>query len=315
MSNLSQNKDNAEINECSDEIRVQNKENSANCVVNKVGMMGGISVDCELNEVYESQSMNENECDKNSSDKLDKECLDNSVKECLDNIDKLEKENDIVNISCTNDNKQNDGSSIRDHSNCDRNETSEGSKGTYASATKNSGWFESNKMFVMPTVFNRIRKNVELDLEFKEIVDHGMGIGCLSLAMNLNGVGRTEYARVLVEIEASKGFKELVELQYRDKNMNVKVRVRTDEEIAVDREEVDKNLENHKEDNFMQNKVRKPIWNTRVSKQGLVNYSRNNCMSGEGPKRRSWEGDREKERNERLDRMEGFVEGCFEETE
>ncbi|GJX30736.1 putative reverse transcriptase domain-containing protein [Tanacetum coccineum] len=37
-----------------------------------------------------------------------------------------------------------------------------------------------------------------------------------------NGVGRTEYARVLVEIDASKGLKELVELQYRDKNQNVK---------------------------------------------------------------------------------------------
>ncbi|GKC55349.1 zinc knuckle CX2CX4HX4C containing protein, partial [Tanacetum coccineum] len=404
MSNLSQNRGNSKINENTDEIRVHKKENSDECVDTEVGKMGETSVDCELNEVYESQSMNENECDKNSSDKLDKECLDNSVKECLDNSDKLEKENDIVNISCTNDNKQNDGSSIRDHSNCDRNETSEGSKRTYASAAKNSGWFESNKLFVMPTVLTELGSEVvvfdeelvelgskkwELTLVgqlightmslpalnynlrrmwsrfgFKEIVDNGngnwlfkfsnelgmtkaeptkllvwvkltnvpmeawttKGISAISSSVGRplimdsmtayvckNGVGRTKYARVLVEIKAFKGFKELVELQYKDKNMNVKVRVRNDEEIAADREEVDKNLRNHKEDNFMQNKVRKPIWNTRMSKQGLVNYSRNICMSGEGPKRRSWEGDREKERNERLDRMEGFVEGVFEE--
>ncbi|GKE34528.1 hypothetical protein Tco_1453850, partial [Tanacetum coccineum] len=69
-----QNKDNAEINECSDEIRVQNKENSANCVVNKVGMMGGISVDCELND-----KLNKNECEEIYSDKMNKECLDSFV--------------------------------------------------------------------------------------------------------------------------------------------------------------------------------------------------------------------------------------------
>nr|GEV74741.1 zinc knuckle CX2CX4HX4C [Tanacetum cinerariifolium] len=37
-----------------------------------------------------------------------------------------------------------------------------------------------------------------------------------------NGVGRTMYARVLVEIKAVKRFKEVFELQYRDKNQNVK---------------------------------------------------------------------------------------------
>ncbi|GJS87811.1 RNA-directed DNA polymerase, eukaryota, reverse transcriptase zinc-binding domain protein [Tanacetum coccineum] len=84
-----------------------------------------------------------------------------------------------------------------------------------------------------------------------------------------NGTGRTEFARVLVEMEASKGFKEEVVLQYRDKNQNVKgtkvvkiaydwkpplcshcgvfghdfknckKRTRTEEEIAKEREEND----------------------------------------------------------------------------
>ncbi|GKD90980.1 RNA-directed DNA polymerase, eukaryota, reverse transcriptase zinc-binding domain protein, partial [Tanacetum coccineum] len=128
-----------------------------------------------------------------------------------------------------------------------------------------------------------------------------------------NEVGRTEYARVLVEIEASKGFKETVELQYRDKNMNVrgsktvkvnydwkppicahclvfghdhkscKVRARTNEEIATKKESADKNVGNQKENEFVHNKVRRPVWNTRISRPG--NYGRNNYMSGEGSKR------------------------------
>nr|GEY59479.1 hypothetical protein [Tanacetum cinerariifolium] len=63
-----------------------------------------------------------------------------------------------------------------------------------------------------------------------------------------NGVGRTEYARVLLEIQASKGLKEIIELQYKDKNL-----------------------------------------------------------------KKSWEANREKERNKRLDEMEGLVEDVLEE--
>ncbi|GJU94227.1 RNA-directed DNA polymerase, eukaryota, reverse transcriptase zinc-binding domain protein [Tanacetum coccineum] len=36
--------------------------------------------------------------------------------------------------------------------------------------------------------------------------------------MRHNGTGRSAYARVLVEIEASKGFKDIIEIQYKDKN-------------------------------------------------------------------------------------------------
>ncbi|GJW35946.1 retrovirus-related pol polyprotein from transposon TNT 1-94 [Tanacetum coccineum] len=66
-----------------------------------------------------------------------------------------------------------------------------------------------------------------------------------------NGVGRTELARVLVDIEASKGFKEEVVLQYRDKDQNVKVRVRTEEEIAKEKEEVVKEMTSTKESGFV----------------------------------------------------------------
>lgn len=96
-----------------------------------------------------------------------------------------------------------------------------------------------------------------------------------------NGVGRNEYARVLVEIDALKGFKETIELQYRDKDKNVKgtktvkvtyewkpplcphckvfghdfkeckIRARTEEEIATERAEVDKTMNDAKESEFV----------------------------------------------------------------
>nr|GEU85081.1 hypothetical protein [Tanacetum cinerariifolium] len=87
-----------------------------------------------------------------------------------------------------------------------------------------------------------------------------------------NGVGRTEYARVLVETDASKGLKELVKLQYRDKNQNK--RVRTEEKLANEKVEVTKVPIGQKEDAFIQ-------------------YN-------------------EKERNERLDDLEGIIKDVYE---
>ncbi|GKD12437.1 RNA-directed DNA polymerase, eukaryota, reverse transcriptase zinc-binding domain protein [Tanacetum coccineum] len=101
-----------------------------------------------------------------------------------------------------------------------------------------------------------------------------------------NGVGRTEFVRVLVEVDADKGFKEAIELQYRDKQHKVKgtktvrvvydwkpsicshcvvfghdhksykVRIRTKEEITKDK--ADANLNINKENGFVQSKGRKP---------------------------------------------------------
>ncbi|GKA63436.1 probable L-cysteine desulfhydrase, chloroplastic [Tanacetum coccineum] len=62
-----------------------------------------------------------------------------------------------------------------------------------------------------------------------------------------------------------------------------KVRARTNEEIATEKESADKNVGNQKENEFVHNKVRRPVWNTRISRPG--NYGRNNYMSGEGSKR------------------------------
>ncbi|GJW15824.1 hypothetical protein Tco_0019957 [Tanacetum coccineum] len=50
-----------------------------------------------------------------------------------------------------------------------------------------------------------------------------------------NGVGRTDYARVLVEIEANKELKDVIKVEYTDKNKNVKG---TKEVKVIDVEEV-----------------------------------------------------------------------------
>ncbi|GKE77037.1 zinc knuckle CX2CX4HX4C containing protein [Tanacetum coccineum] len=147
-------------------------------------------------------------------------------------------------------------------------------------------------------------------------------------------------------MDTSKGFKETIELQNRDKNMNVKVRARTEEEIAAKKLNVDKQVGEQKENEFMQYKVSNNEVNIDnknknqcVEEERLVkiNKSQNVTSSTKDPQtsnsfsvlkdlegdniqglnmlkdksivdKRSWEADREKERNERLDEMEGFVE-------
>ncbi|PWA99322.1 ATPase, F1/V1/A1 complex, alpha/beta subunit, Zinc knuckle CX2CX4HX4C [Artemisia annua] len=85
-------------------------------------------------------------------------------------------------------------------------------KKTYASATKNSGIYETNKLLFIPPALNELGSSVGKPI----IMDSMTAYVCK------NGVGRTEYARILVEIDAIKGLKETVELQYRDMNKNVK---------------------------------------------------------------------------------------------
>ncbi|GJR95969.1 hypothetical protein Tco_0268143 [Tanacetum coccineum] len=120
-----------------------------------------------------------------------------------------------------------------------------------------------------------------------------------------SGMRRTKYARVLVDIEAKKGLKEEIELQYRDKDQVVKgtkkikveydwqppicshcnvfrynyekcsKRIKTDEEIAKEAVEKSKKVK-EAEFNVVQNKIKKNVRNTK--------YVRN--FGGEGS--RNW---------------------------
>lgn len=137
-----------------------------------------------------------------------------------------------------------------------------------------------------------------------------------------NGVGRTEFARVLVEIEANKGFKEVIELQYIDRNNQVKgtknvkvnyewkpplcshcqvfghefkgcgVRIRTEEEIASEKVETAKNLGGRKETEFVQKQGRKPnnFTNNQGYNRGVFNkfqYEDKN-KHNTGPTKQQW---------------------------
>ncbi|GKG23149.1 hypothetical protein Tco_0388452, partial [Tanacetum coccineum] len=117
-----------------------------------------------------------------------------------------------------------------------------------------------------------------------------------------SGMGRTEFATVLVEIEAVEGLKEEIELQYRDKNQNVKgikkvkvdndwkppvcnhcnvfghsfdkcsKRVKNVEEIAKENEERTKQVE-EREFNVVQNRFKRPMRITENNRNytGAVN--------------------------------------------
>ncbi|GKE28451.1 hypothetical protein Tco_1443835 [Tanacetum coccineum] len=155
MSNLSKKRDKFEVHEICEEIRVPNKDCNDECVVSKDEMLGGRSADCDLNN-----KLNENECEENTSEKLNQDCVDDSNKECLDNSDKLSKDQISENISWNIDDKQDDELNNAEYSNSDNDADRIGSKKTYASAIKNSGWFESNKLFVVPTVLNELGDEV-----------------------------------------------------------------------------------------------------------------------------------------------------------
>ncbi|GJX79296.1 nucleotide-diphospho-sugar transferase [Tanacetum coccineum] len=79
-----------------------------------------------------------------------------------------------------------------------------------------------------------------------------------------NGVGSTEYVRVLVEIDASKGLKKLVELQ-----------VKTEEELANEKVDATKIPIRQKEDGFMQYNGRRNTLNNG-SRQGPNIFAKNN---------------------------------------
>ncbi|GKA63435.1 hypothetical protein Tco_0763041, partial [Tanacetum coccineum] len=121
--------------------------------------------------------LNEIVYEESSSDKLNKECWDKSNKECLDNSDELVKNNISENISCSNDNKQKDDSNKIEYSNGGNDETRDESKRTYASAIKNNGWFESNKLFTVPTVLTELGDEVVVfDEELMELGSKKLGV-------------------------------------------------------------------------------------------------------------------------------------------
>ncbi|GKA53235.1 SHI related sequence 5-like protein, partial [Tanacetum coccineum] len=218
------------------EIRARNQDRNQDCSDIEEVMAGEIVVECELNETIENQNLDENECNIDSRDKIDKECLDNS--------DKSDNEDDLVNISSINENKQNDKPRNMDHNSNDKNESNEGTKKSYANAAKRFGYkeivdngngkwlFKFNNELGMINVVNQSPWMVSGKLSLVQKWDPAIGTTKveatkLPVWVKLIDVPIEAWTTeglvplvvvVLVEIEASKGLKEVVELQYRDKN-------------------------------------------------------------------------------------------------
>ncbi|GJU84121.1 RNA-directed DNA polymerase, eukaryota, reverse transcriptase zinc-binding domain protein [Tanacetum coccineum] len=342
MSNLSQNKANYESNKYLEEIRVYDRDNhsvSDGLGVDKVGM----PVDeCDLNNCGVMNAGND-ECDK----PID------TVNESKNKESNSEYDMDMTD-SCKR--KEDDRSKLMEEPMQTNDDLSKILEKTYASATKSSSYFETNKLLFVPTKLNEIGEEVVvfdedlvelggcgIDLVLRRLLIMVMKISCLSLPMNKttkgisainssvgrpmimdsmeayvckNGVGRTEFARVLVEVDADKGFKEAIELQYGDKQHKVKgtktvkvvydwklsicshcvvfghdhksckVITRTEEEITKDKADANMNT-NKVEFNLNGNKENGQVrqqWNKKTTNNGTdVNKDKMNTSDKNGP--------------------------------
>ncbi|GKE28450.1 RNA-directed DNA polymerase, eukaryota, reverse transcriptase zinc-binding domain protein [Tanacetum coccineum] len=97
-----------------------------------------------------------------------------------------------------------------------------------------------------------------------------------------NGVGRTKYGRVTYDWKPPVCSHCLV---FGHDHKNCKVRVRTTEEIASEKLNVEKQLGEKKENEFIQNKGRRPAGSIRTNKPGKTKYNRTNYMPREGYRR------------------------------
>ncbi|GKE81034.1 RNA-directed DNA polymerase, eukaryota, reverse transcriptase zinc-binding domain protein, partial [Tanacetum coccineum] len=300
----------------------------------------------------------------------DKECLDDGVKEVDENVTVNESKNKESNSECDVDMtdccmrmEENRSKLMEEHVQTN-DDLSKSSEKTYASATKSSSYFETNKLLFVLTELNEIGDEVVvfdeelvelgmlnvanqspwivnskplmvykwdpsvgikksepkevpdwiklLDVPMKAwttkgISDISSSVGRLVIMDSMiayvckNGVGRTEFARVLVEVDANKGFKEAIELQYRDKQHKVKgtktvkvvydwkpficshcvvfghdhtsckVRTKTEEEITKDKADasmninkIESNLNGNKKNGYVQGQVRQQ-WNKKTA--------------------------------------------------
>ncbi|GJU59397.1 RNA-directed DNA polymerase, eukaryota, reverse transcriptase zinc-binding domain protein [Tanacetum coccineum] len=243
-------------------------------------------------------------------------------------------------------------------------------------ALEKGPWMVNGK----PLIVNKW--NSEISIDGLSAIASSVGNPLIMDNMSANvckyGVGRIEYARILVEMDAKKEFKENVELQYRDKNQNVK-----GTKVVKGTKHYGNEGVSYKKDSMQQNRWKpKQQWNRKeptvgnhgvnnaakpydaefpkliprekqVNKQPMkVNSNRYAVLEDEETNethelnmmkdrmivntylnrkaqpsceetknqsqdmityfKRAWEADREKERDEIFDKMEGFVEEVLE---
>ncbi|GJU97300.1 RNA-directed DNA polymerase, eukaryota, reverse transcriptase zinc-binding domain protein [Tanacetum coccineum] len=143
----------------------------------------------------------------------------------------------------------------------------------------NGKWlFKFNRMNGMMEVVNKSPWMVNNKPLIVQKWDPSIGIGKPKIMDNMtsyvckSGMGRTEFARVLVEIEAKKGFKSEVVIQYRDKDKN---RTKTDEEIT---EDIAVDIKNKVDEEFtlVQNRHKRPARNVNHVQERNNRYMNTN---------------------------------------
>ncbi|GJV14255.1 probable L-cysteine desulfhydrase, chloroplastic [Tanacetum coccineum] len=287
MSNLSQNKANSKSIEDLDEIRVHNREKQI--VSDELGVEEkGRQMDNYDVDNNECLDIGRHDCDEPCDEEL-KSGFEVSNKECLDEGSMKDKETVGVNKSASKENRSENYMKITNSASTnkeDRNELMNESaklydtenkspKKTYASATKSSSYFETNKLLFVPTEINETGEEVIFDEDLVELGNilieawTTKGIGAISSSVDKpmimnnmttyvckNRVGRTEFARVLgtKTVKVAYDWKPDVCshcVVFGHDYKKCKVRTRTEEEVASEKDETNKTT--HKENGFMQN--------------------------------------------------------------
>ncbi|GKE27079.1 RNA-directed DNA polymerase, eukaryota, reverse transcriptase zinc-binding domain protein [Tanacetum coccineum] len=253
-----------------------------------------------LNSSSVSNVVSNDECDK-LDDPVTESPLD--CNECLD--EGVKKSNEEVLRSGISDNN-------------------EGSKKSYANATKSTRWYETNKMMFVSIVFTEIGNEVvvfdeehveigskkwELTLcgylvghtmslpalsyhlrrmwsrfRFREIIDNGNGKWLFKFS-NKQGMNKVEPTKIPVWVKlfevpmeawTVEGISAISSSVGRPLIMECKVRIRTEEEVAKEKEEYVKNMTSSYETGFVQNKFKKPVYQTNGNRQGANRTIYNN---------------------------------------
>ncbi|PWA51529.1 hypothetical protein CTI12_AA462710 [Artemisia annua] len=176
--------------------KTKNTCSNSECTVQVENSKCGNDVSVTVNTVSDTQTADNNTVNVEKT---------NVNKETVNDVEiSVNKEKE-----CVSDNQKNQVGKI----------TNKNEKPSYVNAAKKANDMSPNKLKFIPTVMTEIGKEVVI---FDEDVGNPLIMDQTTANICMHGIGRTEYARVLIEMDAKKEFKESVELQYRDGNQQVK---------------------------------------------------------------------------------------------
>ncbi|GJX81669.1 hypothetical protein Tco_0331150 [Tanacetum coccineum] len=158
MSNLSQNGSKTKTPKDNEEFRVQDDRDKVGSKELGMNKMREDRIDCDRNGKPLNDCMNDSECELNDGAHRDIDVQTES-NECLDNSGKMDNEELVMNGSNNVETLPSVKTSYVDLSVNQEFNSKSGSKKTYASATKNREWSETNKLLFVPTMINELCDN------------------------------------------------------------------------------------------------------------------------------------------------------------